>query len=233
MLGGRIIKTKKYELKGLSDTEKLDRYNAWFWDEVKDYAKDNILEVGSGIGRVSKFIVRDFKHVVLSDYSDKYIKILRKKYKVVIKLDLTKGTRQKFDCIISCNVLEHIEDDKQAINNLYKMLRPGGILILQLPACPFLFNEVDKSIYHYRRYTVNSLRNKLKQFKIIKTHYFNFAGIPGWWFAGSVLKRKTIPEGGLNWFNRLLPIIRFIDKAFFQDRIGVNVIAVCQKSNKR
>ena len=227
-------KTKKYEIQGLKDSDDLDNYNSWFWDEVKLHAKNNILEIGSGLGRVSQYIVKDFDNVTLSDFSDEYIPILKKKFpnNKVIQIDLTKcNIKNKYDCIICCNVIEHIENERLAILNLYRMLRPGGILIIQVPACPFLYNEIDKSIYHYRRYTKKSLHTLLSErFTIKKMDYFNLFGIPGWYVTGTILRRKTINEGSLHLFNRLLPMLKFIDKKVFRNIIGVNVVAVCKKT---
>lgn len=228
------MKIKKYEKQGLEDTDKLDDYNRWFWNDVRLHSKNNILEIGSGIGRISKYIVNDFDDVTLSDFSDEYIPILKKKFTKtkVIKLDLTTcNIKNKYDCIVCCNVIEHIHFDRLAIFNLYRMLKPGGILIVQVPACPFLYNEIDKSIYHYRRYTKQLLKDRLSErFTVKKIYYFNMFGIPGWFVTGTILRRKTISEGSLKAFNKLLPIMKFIDTKIFRNVIGINVVAICKKT---
>ena len=93
------------------------------------------------------------------------------------------------------------------------MLRPGGRLVLLVPAYEFLYNSFDELLGHYRRYTRKSLSALLQRegFSIVDTHYFNAAGIAGWWFSGVVLGKKKLPEGQLALYNRLVPFIRLAD----------------------
>jgi hypothetical protein len=61
--------------------------------------------------------------------------------------------------------------------------------------------------------------------KIVHTEYFNFGGILGWWFTGSILRKKTIPRNQLAIYEMLVPLFRFIDQLLLK-RIGLSVIAV-------
>lgn len=63
----------------------------------------------------------------------------------------------QFDLIIACDVLEHIDDDFQAAQNLLRMLKPGGFLLITVPAAPVLWDLHDQINHHYRRYTKNRL----------------------------------------------------------------------------
>jgi SAM-dependent methyltransferase len=81
--------------------------------------------------------------------------------------------------VYSSNVLEHIENDKAALLELRRILPPDGMLILYVPALPFLFGDMDKRIGHFRRYTRRELRRKLDetQFEIKHIQYVDSLGV--------------------------------------------------------
>ena len=70
--------------------------------------------------------------------------------------DYEKIGYEKFDSILSLNVLEHVENDVFALQQLYRMLKDGGTMVLLVPCHKFLFNVLDKKAGHFRRYTKKS-----------------------------------------------------------------------------
>ena len=67
------------------------------------------------------------------------------------------------DAIIMLNVLEHIEDDLRALKHANRILRPGGVLVLEVPASPGLYDEYDAYLKHFRRYSKQEIHDKLVQ----------------------------------------------------------------------
>jgi SAM-dependent methyltransferase len=65
---------------------------------------------------------------------------------------------EPFDCVLAVDVLEHIEDDRAAFRGLVGSLRPGGLVLVTVPAGPWLFGSHDERLGHVRRYTRASLR---------------------------------------------------------------------------
>lgn len=65
-----------------------------------------------------------------------------------------------FDVLVSSDSLEHLEKDELALANWYKILKPGGLGIVLVPAYNFLWTEHDDINYHFRRYTKTDLKNK-------------------------------------------------------------------------
>jgi SAM-dependent methyltransferase len=130
-----------------------------------------------------------------------------------------------FDGVFALNVVEHIADDVLAIANAKKLLRKGGRLVILVPAYQMLFNEFDKALEHYRRYTEGSLKSVFQKnnFQIVHSQYFNFAAIAGWWFSGNILKKKTIPTGQMKIYNMLVPIFKIVDKIVL-NKAGISVI---------
>jgi len=80
----------------------------------------------------------------------------------------------KFDLVTCIDVLEHLSDDRKAIRELVRILRPGGVLIVSVPAFMFLWGDHDTIYGHYRRYTTGEIRERLEDagLRIQKLSYF-------------------------------------------------------------
>ncbi|WP_415060765.1 class I SAM-dependent methyltransferase [Flavobacterium sp.] len=233
---------KEIDLEGMETLhviEKANKFNRWMYETIKPFCKGKILEIGCGIGNISEFFIQDSQDIVLSDLRENYLEIVSKKFtNPTIKINLidpefdTKydeiiGT---FDTVFALNVIEHIEDDKQAIANCKKLLKKGGNLIILVPAYQFLFNNFDKELEHFRRYTRKKIETVIAEnhLEIVNSFYFNFIGIIGWFVSGSILKKKTIPENQMGLFNLLVPVFRWADKIIL-NKIGLSVICVSKK----
>lgn len=69
---------------------------------------------------------------------------------------------QTFDALVLLNVLEHIEDDLAAARQLHRILRPGGIAVIEVPAGPDLYDVYDQELLHFRRYRMVDLLDMLR-----------------------------------------------------------------------
>ena len=229
-------------LKVISDAGK---FNRWMYETIKPFCSGRILEVGSGIGNISRFLLSDGYRVTLSDIDNSYIEILSDRFRGmddlngVILFDFAEkeidkkhsGMVGKFDTIVALNVLEHIEDHEQAVDNCRQMLRPGGKLVILVPAFESLYNEFDKAVGHKRRYSLKSLEEVMAVpgFSIIHSRYFNVAGILGWYVSGKMFKKKIIPGGQMSLYNKLVPLWKVTDR--LMGRIcGLSLICVAEKS---
>ncbi|HEY0680391.1 MAG TPA: class I SAM-dependent methyltransferase [Chitinophagaceae bacterium] len=213
-----------------------DRFNEWMYQTIEPFCKGRILEVGSGIGNISNFFIRDGRQIVLSDIRESYCSQLREQFgnkaEAVLRLDLVHPSFDEeyadwlssFDTVFALNVVEHIADHDLAIRNARKLLREGGNLIILVPAYQWLYNRFDKELEHYRRYTRKQLIGLMSpHLKVRHSQYFNCAGIPGWFVSGRILNKRTIPAGQMGFFNKLVPVFRLIDR-LIGNRIGLSVI---------
>ena len=106
------------------------------------------------------------------------------------------------DVVVMHDVLEHIEDDADAVARLHALLRPGGTLVLSVPALPALFGYHDEQLGHFRRYTRATLRIVLEpHFTILRLRYFGFTFIPVTAWFSKIARRPyptaTVGERGL------------------------------------
>lgn len=148
-----------------------------------------------------------------------------------------------FDLVIASDVLEHIEDDIQALREWRRVLRPGGQLIVFVPAHPYLWSSHDEVNHHFRRYSAKALREAIKgaELQVERLAFWNFtlffptaiirllqrvlpkhAGSP----TGDLIHVPAVANTGLLRLikseNRLL---RFLDFP-----VGVSVFALARKS---
>jgi 2-polyprenyl-3-methyl-5-hydroxy-6-metoxy-1,4-benzoquinol methylase len=79
-----------------------------------------------------------------------------------------------FDAITCLNVLEHIEEDNKAIAHLSRLLKPGGIAFISVPAAPQLYDLYDEVHFHHRRYGLDELVERIKaaDLQILNANYF-------------------------------------------------------------
>jgi SAM-dependent methyltransferase len=68
---------------------------------------------------------------------------------------------RRYDVICALDVVEHIEDDVEALRWIASLLRPGGVLIVTVPAYQWLFSDHDRALGHHRRYTRTRLISAL------------------------------------------------------------------------
>lgn len=80
-----------------------------------------------------------------------------------------------FDCVLALDVIEHIDDDTATVGEFERLLKPGGVLIVMVPAFMFMWGIQDEVAHHKRRYTRPSLNNLAMpdRFDILRLTYFN------------------------------------------------------------
>lgn len=218
---------------------KADRFNRWMYDQIKPHLKGEILEIGSGIGNISKLVIESNHFITLSDYSKEYCAVLKENFssnknvRNIIQIDLLHpdfekkfyAYKEKFDCVFLLNVIEHIEDDKLSIKNCRYLLKPGGHLILLAPAYSWLFGTFDKQLGHFRRYTIKTMSDLLQtqNFQISSGSYFNITGIAGWFLFGKIFRRRMLGKGEMTAFNSIVPFAKLTDKILAK-KAGLSII---------
>ena len=137
---------------------------------------------------------------------------------------------RKFDTIICLNILEHLENDRVAVENMSSLLEPGGKLIILVPALKTLYGSIDISFEHLRRYNKKELKSLIngQNVEIVKFYYLNFLGLLGWLINGRILKKKELPEKQTKLFDKLVPFLSFAEK-IIKPPLGQSLILIAQK----
>jgi ubiquinone/menaquinone biosynthesis C-methylase UbiE len=145
---------------------------------------------------------------------------------------------QSFDLLTAFDVIEHIEDDRAALQEFERLLRPGGWMLIYTPALPWLYNEHDRRVHHKRRYVRKELESKIRGagFEIQHISYVNLFILPIVVLARLVYTMSSqehpemnVPPEPFNWFfSRLCAF-----ESFFVNSItlpyGMSLVALARK----
>ena len=221
-----------------------DEFNRWMFKTIFPFTKGKILEIGSGLGNISKFFLREDCEIMLTDFRTEYCLALREKFESFSNLlgvnnidlghpdfdNVYSNFFNSFDTVFALNVIEHIEDDILAVQNCKKLLKENGNLIILVPAYNSLYNKFDEELGHFRRYTRQSLSKLLNRngLEILHAQYFNLFGILGWFYSGKVLGNDMIPASQMKLYNKMVPIWKLMDKLSMH-RVGLSTIVIGQK----
>lgn len=231
-------------------TETLDHiseagtFNKWMYSVISPALNGKILEIGSGIGNISDFLLKEKDNVTLSDLKSEYCEYLLKHFKnskslvSVEQIDLAyndfenkyHGIQNSFDTVFALNVIEHIENDSLAIQNCRKLLKDGGNLVVLVPSYQWLYCRFDKELGHFRRYNRKSLLVLLKSngFTVYDLFSFNAVGVFGWLLFGKLLNHKQINQSQMHLYNNLVFLFILIDKLLFR-KFGLSLIIIARK----
>jgi len=216
--------------------------NKCVFEQIKPYLGNNILEIGSGIGNISKFLAHLNKNIILTDVKGNYLEYLQHRFignpnvriisHDILSTDLSDILPFKIDTVVCINVLEHIKEDEKTLENIQKILCNKGRLILIVPAIKFLYGSLDEKVGHFRRYEKDELIKKLegKNFRIEKIYYHNLIGAIGWFVTGRILGRKIISSLQAKVLDRFIPLFEKIEKRI-KIPFGLSLIAICKKDS--
>jgi len=216
-------------------------YMAWLISEFEPYLRGDILEIGVGHGSYCT-LLRSHGQYLGVDIDRKSVAAARVRFPdaafaecdILEHARLTELLPGGADAVISLNVFEHIEDDEKAISNVIQIIKPGGHLLLSVPALMVLYNELDRLAGHCRRYTTDRIRKILQHqpVEIVKLKYINPIGAVGWW-VNSAARPTSLDSDAINRQIRLfdryaVPFSRALDP-LFRSFFGQSVICVARR----
>ncbi len=215
-------------------------YNIWLFSLLKPYLGKRILEIGPGIGNLTNYLLGNAEYVEGVEPNAKCAELLKDIFRGNTKFSLnstriedcdTKSLHEKhFDTVICVNVLEHIQNDLEVLNQLKNIVAKDGNIVLLIPAIPNAYGPIDAAVGHFRRYTAKQIRVLTKKVGVDLIHiqYSNFIGLIGWMFNARI--RKSIKQSNLQikLFDIAVPIISRIEKIIIPP-IGLSIIAIGKK----
>lgn len=181
------MNTEKYH-----EMESLEKFHWWFvyrqniirlllGKYLKSLSKDaQIVDIGCGTGGNLSLLSEYFSNLKGVDNNAFAIEYCRGKNLENIFQDELPNLKfiedGSADLLLLFDVLEHIDDDKAALAELRRKLKPGGYLLATVPAFSFLWSKHDESFHHKRRYEASGLKKLFlsEHFEIIKSSYLYF-----------------------------------------------------------
>ena len=225
-----------------SELELFSEARNWrsYWtDIIRPLVGVDVLEVGAGIGSVTKVLANDERRWTALEPDAQLAGCIRQwaianAMNGVTVIDSTiQGvpTTQKFDTILYIDVLEHIEADAGEMDAAYGHLAVGGRLIILVPAHPLLYSEFDQAIGHFRRYNKAGMAALRPPGAVQDSSaYLDSFGLLAS-LGNLVLLRSRMPSPSQVslWDRRLVPISRKMD-AFFGHHVGKSLLTVWRRA---
>ena len=218
---------------------------AWHCSLVTRELGERVVEIGCGIGNFTGMLL-DGRAVLALDAEPLCIDQINSRYASAASLEALNfdwaaaGWDQRLrprletfrpDSCVCLNVLEHIEDDREALLRMAAILQPGGIIVLLLPAFPALYGPIDKQLGHHRRYTRKSVEELAAATGLLikSSHYMNAIGFFGWWVNAHVLKRDAQSAGQIGIFDRYIVPLSSRLEGLIPPPFGQSLLVVLRK----
>ena len=232
--------TKEYPGDELASLAEMPNYNDWIFSHFRSHLGGRAVEFGAGLGTVSASLAPAVDALELVEPSPRLAQALNERFADAEKVTVSTSTFEASvaqmpaggrDAAIMVNVLEHIEDDAAALRDLFRILAPGGRLLLFVPALPALYSEFDRRVGHFRRYRLNPLRSAVASsgFEIVVGRYFDSVGALSWWLINKVARATTIDPRLASLYDRaFVPPLRFLE-GIAAPPVGKNIVVVARK----
>lgn len=227
-----------YEYAGLDNLEimvEAVNYKSFLLSLIRNHLRPGmrILDKGAGIGIFAKSLRNEGHNVFCFEPDDKQAKFIEANGLPVART-LDEMETHSFDFIYSLNVLEHIDDDLDALSCWFGLLKPGGRILVYVPAFQLLYSSMDRKVGHFRRYKKNELIAKAKMagFQIVYAKYVDSIGF----LASIAYKLTNDGSGDLNRralviYDRLFfPVSAFVD-FITHPVVGKNVYLIAERTS--
>lgn len=199
-----------------------------------------LLDCGAGTGRFAQEMAADCRVIVLDDHEES-LRLLRTKFRPEQVLSLA-GDRvplpdASLDFVTALDVLEHTPDDRAVVDGFARLLRPGGVALVTVPAGMALWGDWDVSLHHYRRYSRAELLALFPptQWEVLHANYTNVAVYPAVWLVRRWRRwfpttRRTEDKLPPRWLNAVLRAL-FVELALMRVPFpfGVSLLLVARR----
>jgi glycosyltransferase involved in cell wall biosynthesis len=214
------------------------RYNDWIWSRIAPWVGDRVLEVGAGMGAITRYL-RNHPVVVVTENDPEHLALLRSRFghHDAIRVEAIDWSRadgnvlasEHFDTVLCLDALAHIERDDDALAVFARLLNRGGRLIVHVPALHWLYGEADRALGHFRRYDRDELIGQLRRhgFTVETTRYVNVPGLVVWYLNARLLRRRGAPALQARITSALVPWLRIEER--INPRWGMTLLVVARK----
>ena len=217
----------------LANLEKAAHYADWIMALAEPHLGAHVLEVGAGHGSITGRLAARGR-VTATELSERCVPLLEERYGhhdhvTVFHGDVLANTNLgPFDSVVLVNVLEHIENDEKALSSIQRLVRPGGTVVLYVPALESLYSEFDRRIGHHRRYRRAQLTSVMLRAGLepVDLRYVNTVGALAWWLMARKLHRSPTAGWAVRLYDRtVVPALRRLEHGR-RPPIGQSIFAV-------
>jgi SAM-dependent methyltransferase len=230
-----VLGDARLQSRALEDLSSAVNYRHWLASLAHPYLGDHAIEIGSGLGDYAQDWADLGVRITATDAEPERLAILRQRFADVDHVDVMEylapgDVDGDYSAAVAYNVLEHIPDDVGALRSFGRLLRPGGAVVLIVPAFEFATGRFDREVGHQRRYRTATLRAALRAagLQVERLHYVNSLGLVAW-FVGMRLLRLTPGAGPALtvWDRAAIPVLRTVESRW-RPPFGQSVFAVAR-----
>jgi SAM-dependent methyltransferase len=232
-----------HDLEALAD---MPHYVDWILQRFAAHLRGRVLEVGAGTGNFAACYVDRVAEAVLLEPAQNLCPRLAARFSSKTHVKVECGlleewaTRpaarrgnddRRFDTAVMVNVLEHIADDQDTIQRLARLLRPGGKLLIFVPALRWLYGSLDRQVHHYRRYSRSRLKRLMQRadLDVISLDFFDTPGVLPWLLAGRLLRQSSFSARAAFIYDRaVVPLASRLER-WVRVPLGKNLVCVAQR----
>jgi SAM-dependent methyltransferase len=220
----------------LEDLASAVNYRRWLASLALPYLGEHAIEIGSGQGDYIQEWTDAGVRMTASEAEPGRLDFLRERFGADRRVDVAEYTAPSdaegdYSAVVAYNVLEHIPDDVAALRGFGRLLRPGGAVVLIVPAFEFAMGRFDRAVGHQRRYRLQTLATALERagLRSERLDFVNSLGLLAW-FVGMRLLRMTPGEGPIltAWDRAVIPVLRRTETRW-RPPFGQSVFAVARK----
>jgi SAM-dependent methyltransferase len=232
------VTAQHYPGKELEAMASAAHYRRWIVDAFDPYLGERVAEVGAGIGSITRILLeRPLKRLVAFEPSTNMFPHLASAVqghanaRAVNELFGGEQAGEDYDSIAYINVLEHVEHEREELLAAYHALRPGGHLLVFVPALAWLYSNFDREVGHFRRYSRDGLQRVVAHsgFEIVESRYFDVAGVLPWYLYFTLLGRG-MGKGSVSLYDRVVvPPMRILE-GWIAPPIGKNLLLVARRN---
>ena len=192
---------------------------------ISPHLGKRVLEVGAGIGATTEILSQQgkFEEWVCLEPDKALVSEITRKIQFGVLPEFCSAaegyltdlkSETKFDSILYIDVVEHIEQDGEELQNAAAFLNPGGRLIVLSPAYNFLFSPFDRSIGHFRRYNKKMMSSlPLPQLKQVRLIYLDSLGVLTSLANKYLLKQEYPTKEQISfWDQWIIPLAKVMDR---------------------
>jgi ubiquinone/menaquinone biosynthesis C-methylase UbiE len=145
---------------------------------LEDDGSNKTLDIGAGTGSTLGLLSK-YGEAYGAEFSTVAIRMLKQRgLNAIVRTDAEESIPFKnnaFSAVTCLDVLEHLENDSGLLKEMFRVCKPGGIILVTVPAMPLLWSGHDEALHHKRRYTKNQLLNRIASLNCIvtKSTYYN------------------------------------------------------------
>ncbi len=212
------------------------RYSRYLFDHVEPFLKGSICEVGSGLGRFTRYLEGHEKVTALEWDGALHLSALRRS---AHQINVRHVHRRLEDCpddqvsagaydtVLCLNRLECLTYDITALEIMGELLSEQGHVVVVASAMPRLYGRLDRRQGRLRRYSAGVLAGAFEQagLEVTRHLFFNLPGLLGWWLMSRLLRHREMPSSVGRLGERGVPLLAAAER-LFRSPVGLSLLMV-------